>query len=113
MYTFIAIAVLIAIAIIAVAAVGIHKACKRPNRKMFEKYVHHGKTIWVRKDLRGLHRDHCLCFSCRQFHPGSRGNCPIAQTLYQACIDYHVVTPVWECHRFREDPYTSSRTWNN
>lgn len=69
--------------------------------KMFERYVHHGEQpVWVRMDLRGRHRDHCLCFDCRRFHPGSDGNCPVAQTVYQNCLNYDLVTPVWECPRF-------------
>lgn len=99
MYTLIA----IVIAGILAGILAIRWACKSPER-LFECYNHHGKSVWVRTALRGRHRDHCLCFSCKQFLPASDKNCPIAQAVYQACIDHHVVTPVWECHKFREDP---------
>jgi len=110
MYTLIILALALALAIAAVIAI-IRMTCKSPE-KLFECYSHHGKTVWVRKALKGLHRKHCLCFSCTKFHPGSSGNCPIAQALFQACIDNHVVTPVWECHCFREDVYAAERKWN-
>ncbi len=76
-----------------------------PNvTKDFERYVHHGdRLVWVRNDLRGRHRDFCLCSDCRRFHPGSTGNCPIAAMLYQLCINHDLVTPVWECPRFTQD----------
>lgn len=81
--------------------------------KHFEKYKHHGEgLVWVRADLRGRHRDHCLCFDCKRFHPGSAGNCPVAKTLYQLCIDHDLVTPVWECPRFKQDPFAAERKWN-
>lgn len=81
--------------------------------KMFERYNHHGKPeVWVRADLRGKHRDHCLCYDCKRFRPGTAKNCPIAQALYQACIDHHVVTPVWECRKFRQDQFAADRKWN-
>lgn len=79
----------------------------RPS-KMFEKYQHHGESlVWVRSDLKGRHRKHCLCFDCKRFHPGSTGNCTIAQATYENCLRHNIVTPVWECPRFRQDPNIS------
>lgn len=84
-----------------------------PNvTKDFEKYQHHGKPVWVQADLRGRHRNHCLCFSCKRFHPGSEGNCAVAQTLYQLCLDHNLVIPVWECPVFKQDPHAADRKWN-
>lgn len=74
--------------------------------KMFELYKHHGEQpVWVRADLRDRHRDHCLCFDCKRFHPGEPVNCPVAQAIYQNCLNYNLVTPVWECPRFVQDPF--------
>jgi hypothetical protein len=85
--------------------------CGRPT-KMFGRYEHHGTTVWVREDLRGQHRDHCLCFDCKRFHPGSAGNCKIAQSAYEACVEHNIVTPVWECPVFVQDPFAADRKHN-
>jgi len=88
-------------------AVAIHRALRAgmPS-KMFERYRHHGENpVWVRADLRGRHRDHCLCCDCKRFHPGESGNCPVAQAVYQNCLNYQLVTPIWECPRFTQDPF--------
>lgn len=83
----------------------------RSGRVMrYEKYVHHSGTtpVFVRTDLKGKHRNYCLCFSCNRFHPGRVGNCPIAQALYKNCLKHNVVTPVWECPRFKQDPFANN-----
>ncbi len=67
-----------------------------------EKYEHHGAEVAVRSDLKGKHREHCLCFRCAAFKPESRGeSCPIANALYAFCVLTDLVTPVWECPAFR------------
>ena len=68
----------------------------------FEQYEHHGELVWVRSDLRGTHRQNCLCYSCALFQPGQPGNCEIAQELYQLDVKHGLVTPVYECPVFRE-----------
>jgi hypothetical protein len=69
----------------------------------FEEYNHHGIMMVVRSDLKGKHRQHCLCFSCRHFKPSDReANCPIANALYRLNILACIVTPVWECEAFEE-----------
>lgn len=66
------------------------------------KYEHHGKAMSVREDLKGKHREHCLCYSCGKFHPEDRtNNCPKAQRLYDLCVTEDVVTPVWECAAYK------------
>jgi len=71
------------------------------NKAKYIRYEHHGCKVWVNKYLKGRHRKYCLCFSCGEFKPGDRDrNCPIANQLYQACVDYNIVTPVWECPNF-------------
>lgn len=64
-------------------------------------YDHHGATVWVREDLKGKHREHCLCFSgCSKFKPGTPENCQIAQANYENCVKFNIVTPVFECPEF-------------
>lgn len=67
------------------------------------KYNHHGNEVWVRADLQGLHRDYCLCYGCEFFNPDDRSkNCAIANAVYQNCVEYGIVTPMWECPNFIE-----------
>jgi hypothetical protein len=69
----------------------------------FEQYEHHGVAVWVRKDLKGKHREHCLCFSCANFKPGTpEGNCPKANLNYAVCIAEGMTLPVYECPDFTE-----------
>jgi hypothetical protein len=37
-----------------------------------EKYEHHQGVVSVRSDLKGKHRDHCLCYHCEKFKPQGR-----------------------------------------
>jgi len=64
------------------------------------RYIHHGTWVWVREDLKGKHREHCLCHSCKYFQLNTHWNCPIAQANYENCVKYSIVTPVWECPNF-------------
>jgi len=86
--------------VLLVIAIAIMAAKNLLGPKKYEKYKHHGAEVWVRSDLKGKHRDYCLCWSCNQFHPGQKINCPAAQVLYQNCVTFDVVTPVWECPNF-------------
>ncbi|MFC1453646.1 hypothetical protein ACFLQL_00515 [Verrucomicrobiota bacterium] len=69
---------------------------------LFEQYDHHGNKVWVRPELKGKHRIHCLCHApCKKLDMVDREkNCPIAQALYENCVKHKVVTPVWECPNF-------------
>lgn len=68
---------------------------------MYELYEHHGERVWVKSDLRGKHREHCLCHSCGKLKIGDRENsCWIATLLFSLCILQNIVTPVWECPKF-------------
>ena len=59
--------------------------------------------VWVDAELKGKHRDHCLCFSCNRFSPDDREkNCPRANLLYSFCVLMDMTTPVYECPEFRE-----------
>ncbi len=69
---------------------------------MFEQYEHHGVRVWVRRELKGLHRQHCLCYSCVKFAPAAEANCTIAKDNFHLSLRYHLVTPVYECPEFVE-----------
>lgn len=66
-------------------------------KKIIE-YVHHNKKVKVAEDLKGKHSNHCLCYmNCKNFKPDTKENCKIAQDVYINCVNYNIVTPVWEC----------------
>lgn len=70
----------------------------------FEKYKHHGIKVFVRKDLKGKHRDYCLCFKCERFNISDPAkSCYIANMIYSTCVKYNLVLPVWECPKFKEE----------
>lgn len=72
---------------------------------LFVKYQHHGRDAWVRDDLKGKHREHCLCYHCKNFRPGDdewMENCPIANLVFSVCVSNRVLLPVWECEKFIE-----------
>lgn len=74
----------------------------------FTTYEHHGKTVTVLTEDKGLHRQYCLCYHCTKFNPGlPEENCPIANQVYATCVLVGLVTPVWECPEFEEDPEPS------
>lgn len=67
-----------------------------------EWYEHHGVMVAVNPELKGEHRQHCLCFECRKFKPGApETNCPIANLNYAICLAHNIVTPVYECPKFK------------
>jgi hypothetical protein len=84
------------------------RECNTPDRKggevkdRYDLYLHHGeRLVWVRKDLKDRHREHCLCHSCEKFKPESRDkNCSIANLVYALCVVENLVLPVWECPVF-------------
>jgi len=71
--------------------------------KTFVKYTHHGAEVSVREDLKGTHRDVCLCYDCTKFKlsgPDGVSKCPIASRIFDTCVACQVVTPVFECPEF-------------
>lgn len=67
----------------------------------YETYEHFGCKVKVRSDLKGNHRDHCLCWSCDKFFPEDREkNCKIASLIFAICVAHNLVLPVWECPLF-------------
>lgn len=64
-------------------------------------YEHHGTRVSVRQDLKGKHREHCLCYQCENFKPEDReNNCKVANLLFAFCQALGMTTPVWECPFF-------------
>jgi hypothetical protein len=65
------------------------------------KYEHYNKNVSVQEHLKGLHKEHCLCYqNCKFFKPNMSENCSIAQGLYEFDIKNNVTTPVWECEKY-------------
>lgn len=67
-----------------------------------DKYEHHGVEVSVVAAVKGQHRDHCLCYTCGRFAPGTAEHCPIARRIYENCVEHNVVTPVYECPKYAE-----------
>jgi hypothetical protein len=66
-------------------------------------YEHHGIQVKVRTDLKGRHREFCLCYHCAKLNTEDRpNNCPIANELLAFDIKNGVVCPVFECPVFEE-----------
>jgi hypothetical protein len=65
------------------------------------KYGHHKTRNSVRKNLKGKHKEYNLCWSCDYFHPQTKMNCEISQDHYKFCIKNNVVSPVFECPKFK------------
>jgi hypothetical protein len=72
---------------------------------MIGKYVHHGTLVSVDTELKGLHREHCLCYKdCKSFNEEDHTkNCEIANAVFKNCVDFGIVTPVWECPKYEEE----------
>ncbi|MDD4873676.1 MAG: hypothetical protein PHE15_01700 [Dehalococcoidales bacterium] len=69
---------------------------------MIEKYTHHGKEVYVKSELKGQHRDYCLCYSCEIFNVNNPIlKCKIADELYNFCVKHNTVTPVFECPKYK------------
>lgn len=72
----------------------------------YEIYEHHGKNVFVRSDLKGMHREYCLCFNCTKLDIENRKkNCPIANALYKLDVKYCLTTPVFECPEFEQKQF--------
>lgn len=69
---------------------------------MIIRYNHHGTEVLVQDNLKGKHKEFCLCYTaCEHFRPGSSDNCEIAQAVFENCIKYGITTPVWECPKYK------------
>jgi len=80
-----------------------------------EMYKHHDKDVYVQTELKGKHREHCLCFmNCKKFTPDDReNNCKIANTVFKNCVEFGITTPVWECSQYEtcSEEKTSKVVW--
>jgi len=57
--------------------------------------------VWVKRELKGKHREHCLCYDCLLFDQESReDSCLKANTIFALCQAFDMVLPVWECPDF-------------
>jgi hypothetical protein len=66
-------------------------------------YKHHDINVFVREDLKGKHREYCLCWQCKKLIPEDRTlNCPIANSLFAFDQRNNVTTPVFECPIFED-----------
>lgn len=80
---------------------------KRTWAKTYQRivrYMHHGRSVAVRADLQGKHRQHCLCYGCERFYDSANGGCPIAKATFDNCVKFGTVTPIWECPKYEEQP---------
>jgi hypothetical protein len=75
-----------------------------PKKLKYMMYEHHGKEVWVREDLKGKHTSLCLCYVCSKFYPGEERNCEIAKSIYENCVKFNLVTPIFECPNFEFYP---------
>ena len=67
----------------------------------YEQYEHHGAKVWVNSQLKGKHRDFCLCFQCNKLNLiEPEKSCHFAKEIYKNCVTFNVVTPVFECPAF-------------
>jgi hypothetical protein len=65
------------------------------------KFDHHGAIVSCREDLKGKHREYCLCFQCdKLFVDDLDKNCKIAQALFRLDILAEITTPVFYCKEF-------------
>ena len=60
----------------------------------------HGNIVFVDSELKGKHREHCLCYKCKRFKPNTSENCIIAQDNFILCVRYKIVAPVYECPKW-------------
>lgn len=81
--------------------IAMSKFFKGPKFTRYEhQYTGGGSAlVWVMTILKGKHREACLCYSCERY---KAGDCPIAKAIFDNCVTYNVVTPVWECPDFVE-----------
>jgi hypothetical protein len=67
------------------------------------KYEHHGTVVSVDENLKGKHRECCLCFKCTKLDINDRNkNCERANELYAFCVKWDMTTPVFECPVFEQ-----------
>ena len=68
----------------------------------YVQYNHHGTMVNVRENLKGLHREYCICYDCKKFNVAREENCKISNLIFALCVACGVTTPIWECPHFVE-----------
>jgi len=63
-------------------------------------YTHHGAEVAVDEELKGKHREHCLCYRCSRFKPNTPENCDYSEQHFRTCKINNMVMPVYECGDF-------------
>ena len=68
------------------------------------RYIHHDQNMAVDSELKGKHKEHCLCYRCLYFWPEiPQKSCSVANILHNLNVTCGLVTPVWECTDFEEE----------
>jgi len=65
-----------------------------------EWYEHYGTDVAVFEEMKGKHKDYCLCYKCEKFNMDSRKNCELANQNFENCQKNNMVLVVWECPEF-------------
>ena len=66
-------------------------------------YEHHGKMVWVEKDVKGFHRSYSLCSKCANYKLfGESNQCLILLDVTMLALKHSIALPVWECPKFEE-----------
>ena len=70
---------------------------------MYEQIDKGDVRTWVRKDLKGRQKEHCMCWNCRKFMPETdHKGCSIIREVLKLASINNIVLPVWECAVFDE-----------
>lgn len=80
-----------------------------PSERRYVRFIHHDRMVIAREDLRGKHREFCLCYACEFFKPDKPDNCDIAQDVFATCIRHGVTTPIFECPKFASAALTQKQ----
>lgn len=78
------------------------KPAKGAKEHKYVQYEHHNEVVTVREDLKGKHRNVCLCYDCEKFKADAPEKCKIAHALYELVCKSRIVAPVWECAEFQK-----------
>lgn len=71
--------------------------------RVVTKFEHHGVVVSCMDNLKGKHREHCLCWICRKLNLADRDkNCKIASLLYAVDRQCQITTPVFYCKEFQK-----------
>jgi len=68
------------------------------------KYEHFGNEVSVMEDMKGKHKDFCLCYKCSKLKPDEADNCKLAQLVYDLCRLSGSTLVMWECKEFERLP---------